>query len=88
MTFIQAFRGGGWGPAILGSLSIIFGLVLIFGNVFISGSFLVFTIAGIAVVGGIVAVIMSFQIKTSPPPPLRKGRPGRVSVSTGVERRV
>ncbi len=66
MTFVQAFRGGGWGPGILGALSIIFGLLLIFGNVLISGAFLVFMIAGVAIVGGIVAVVMSFQIKNAP----------------------
>ena len=65
LTFVQAFRGGGWGPGSMGALSIIFGLLLIFGNVFITASFLVFLIAGVAVVGGIVAVIMSFQIKNA-----------------------
>jgi uncharacterized membrane protein HdeD (DUF308 family) len=48
---------------VLGALSIILGLVLLFGNTFIAAAVLVWTIAGIAVVGGIVAIIMSFQIK-------------------------
>jgi uncharacterized membrane protein HdeD (DUF308 family) len=63
ISLVQAFRGGGWGPGILGVLSIILGLVLLFGNTFIAAAVLVWTIAGIAVVGGIVAVILSFQIK-------------------------
>ena len=63
MSLVEGFRGGGWGPGVLGALSIILGLVLLFGNTFIAVSVLVWTIAGIAVVGGIVAIVMSFQIK-------------------------
>jgi len=63
MTFVQAFRGAGWGPAILGALSVIFGLVLIFGNTLLAATFLVGTMAGIAIIGGIVAIVMSFMIK-------------------------
>ncbi|HEY1291760.1 MAG TPA: DUF308 domain-containing protein [Chloroflexota bacterium] len=63
ISLIEAFRGGGWGPGVLGVLSIILGLVLLFGNTLIAATVLVLTIAGIAVIGGIVAIIMSFQIK-------------------------
>jgi uncharacterized membrane protein HdeD (DUF308 family) len=63
MSLVEAFRGGGWGPGVLGALSILLGLVLLFGNTFIAVTVLVWTIAGIAVVGGIVAIVMSFQIK-------------------------
>jgi uncharacterized membrane protein HdeD (DUF308 family) len=63
MSLIQAFRGDGWGPGVLGGLSLILGLVLLFGNVLVAASVLVLTIAGIAVIGGIVAIVMSFQIK-------------------------
>jgi uncharacterized membrane protein HdeD (DUF308 family) len=63
ISLVEAFRGGGWGPGVLGGLSIILGLVLLFGNVVLAAGVLVLTIAGIAVVGGIVAIIMSFQIK-------------------------
>ena len=65
MSLVQAFRGDGWGPGVLGVLSIILGLVLLFGNTFIAAAVLVWTIAGIAVIGGIVAVVMSFQIKSA-----------------------
>jgi uncharacterized membrane protein HdeD (DUF308 family) len=63
VALARAFRGGGWGPGVLGALSVILGLVLLFGNTFIAAAVLVWTIAGIAVVGGIVAIVMSFQIK-------------------------
>jgi uncharacterized membrane protein HdeD (DUF308 family) len=63
MSLVEGFRGGGWGPGVLGALSIILGLVLLFGNTFIAVTVLVLTIAGIAVIGGIVAIVMSFQIK-------------------------
>lgn len=63
VSLIEAFRGGGWGPGVLGGLSIILGLVLLFGNTLIAATVLVLTIAGIAVLGGIVAIVMSFQIK-------------------------
>jgi uncharacterized membrane protein HdeD (DUF308 family) len=65
MSLVQAFRGGGWGPGVLGALSVILGLVLLFGNTLVAATILVWTIAGIAVVGGIVAIVMSFQIKSA-----------------------
>jgi uncharacterized membrane protein HdeD (DUF308 family) len=65
VAIARAFRGGGWGPGVLGVLSVILGLVLLFGNTFIAAAVLVWTIAGIAVVGGIVAIVMSFQIKSA-----------------------
>lgn len=63
MSLVDAFRGGGWGPGVLGALSVILGLVLLFGNTYIAIAVLVWTIAGIAVIGGIVAIVLSFQIK-------------------------
>jgi uncharacterized membrane protein HdeD (DUF308 family) len=65
MSIVQAFRGGGWGPGVLGALSVILGLVLLFGNVLIAAAVLVWTIAAIAVIGGIVAIVMSFQIRSA-----------------------
>lgn len=64
-SLVQAFRGGGWGPGVLGALSVILGLVLLFGNTLVAATVLVWTIAGIAVVGGIVAIVMSFQVKSA-----------------------
>jgi uncharacterized membrane protein HdeD (DUF308 family) len=63
VSLVQAFRGDGWGSGVLGALSVILGLVLLFGNTLVAATVLVWTIAGIAVIGGIVAVFMSFQIK-------------------------
>ncbi|MBV9329214.1 MAG: DUF308 domain-containing protein [Chloroflexi bacterium] len=65
MSLVQAFRGGGWGPGVLGVLSVILGLALLFGNTLVAVTILVWTVAGIAVVGGIVAIVMSFQIKSA-----------------------
>lgn len=59
---VQAFRGAGWGAAILGAVSILFGLLFLF-NV---GGFtlaLPWTIGLLALVGGVMATITAFRLK-------------------------
>jgi uncharacterized membrane protein HdeD (DUF308 family) len=62
VNLIQAFQGGGWGIGILGVVSIIFGIVLL-GNVLISAALLPFVLGGLAIIGGIVAIIMAFRLR-------------------------
>jgi uncharacterized membrane protein HdeD (DUF308 family) len=57
----QGFSGAGWGTAILGILSIIFGLVLI-ANPLVAAVGLVLLLAGLAIVGGIAAIVISFRL--------------------------
>jgi len=58
---VQGFSGAGWGVGILGILSIIFGLVLI-ANPLIAALGLVLLLAGLAIVGGIAAIVVSFRL--------------------------
>lgn len=58
---VQGFSGGSWGTAILGVLSIIFGLILV-AHPFIAALALVLLLAGLAVVGGIAAVILALRM--------------------------
>jgi len=57
----QGFSGAGWGTGILGILSIIFGLILIV-NPFVAAVGLVLLLAGLAIVGGIAAIIFAFRL--------------------------
>ena len=58
---VQGFSGEGWGAAILGILSIIFGLILI-ADPLIGAVALVLLLAGLAIVGGIAAVILAVRM--------------------------
>lgn len=58
---VQGFSGAGWGTGILGILSIIFGLVLI-ANPLVAALGLVLLLAGLAIVGGIAAIVVSFRL--------------------------
>ena len=62
---IQAFRGGGWGAGILGILLIIFGLVLLL-NAWIGVAVLPFVLGGFMLAGGVVAIVVSFRLRSSP----------------------
>ncbi len=66
VMLILAFRGGGWGPGILGVLAIIFGLILIgaYGNLGVGVSF-VLVAAIFAFIGGIVMVIQAFRQRSA-----------------------
>jgi uncharacterized membrane protein HdeD (DUF308 family) len=62
---IQAFRGGGWSAGISGVLSVIFGLILVL-NPLIGLVALPFVLGGFMLVGGIVAIVVSFRMRSSP----------------------
>jgi uncharacterized membrane protein HdeD (DUF308 family) len=59
---IEAFRGGGWGPGIMGGLSILFG-VLLLGNSMAATVMLPWVIGIFMIVGGIFAIVMAFRLK-------------------------
>jgi len=61
-----AFKGGGWGAAIIGILLIIFGF-LILANPYITTALLPFILGGVGVVGGIAAIIGSFFLRSRTP---------------------
>jgi uncharacterized membrane protein HdeD (DUF308 family) len=59
---VMAFKGGGWGAAILVALSIIFGLVLILN--YASPSMIltfIWIVAIFAIVGGIAEIVQAFR---------------------------
>jgi len=62
MGLIRAFTGGGWGPGIMGILTIIIALFL-FANVFGAVLALPIVIGAIMIIGGIVAIFFSFRIR-------------------------
>lgn len=59
---IQSFQGAGWGAALVGILSILFGGVLI-ASPLVVATFLVYLLGGLAVAGGLIAVIGAFQLR-------------------------
>jgi uncharacterized membrane protein HdeD (DUF308 family) len=62
VTLIMAFKGGGWGPGILGALSIIFGFILL-GNP-LAGAVVLPFVAGIyGLIGGIATIVVAFKLK-------------------------
>jgi uncharacterized membrane protein HdeD (DUF308 family) len=63
VAFFGAFKGGGWGAAIIGILLIIFGL-LILANPWITVAVLPFILGVFGVGGGIAAIIGSFFIRS------------------------
>jgi uncharacterized membrane protein HdeD (DUF308 family) len=63
LALIQAFQGGGWGPGIMGALSILFGIILL-ANTWIAALIALPYVLGIfAIIGGIAAIIMAFRVK-------------------------
>ena len=60
---VLAFQGGGWGAGILGVLGFIFGLILV-ANPFIGVLALPFVLGGFMLGGGIVAIVMSFRMRS------------------------
>ncbi|MCB0193088.1 MAG: DUF308 domain-containing protein [Anaerolineae bacterium] len=57
---IEAFKGGGWGAGLLAAVNIIFGLLLIF-NPLLAAFGLPFVFGGLAIGGGLMAIVMAFQ---------------------------
>ncbi len=62
LGLIRAFTGGGWGPGIMGILTIIIGLFLL-TNVFGAALALPIVLGAFMIVGGIVAIFYSFRIR-------------------------
>ena len=62
MGLIRAFTGGGWGPGILGILTIIIAIFL-FTNLLGAVIALPIVIGALMIVGGIVAIFYSFRIR-------------------------
>src|SRR5215212_6620715 len=63
VSLVRAFSGGGWGAAILGALSIVFGLVLLF-NVWIGIAVLPFILGAVGIVGGGAAIAVAFAMRS------------------------
>lgn len=61
---IEAFRGGGWGPGIMGGLALIIGFFLL-GNIWASALVLPWVIAMFMIIGGIFAIIMAFRLRSA-----------------------
>lgn len=59
---IEAFQGGGWGPGILGAISIVIGIFLL-SEPLITAAALPWVVGIFAIVGGIFAVIMAFRLR-------------------------
>jgi len=62
MDLVKAFQGAGWGKGVLGALSLIFGFIITF-NFTSFMSALPWVWGLFAVLGGIAAIISSFQLK-------------------------
>ena len=67
LGLVLAFQGGGWGVGILGALGIIFGLILV-ANPVIGVVALPFVLGVFMLVGGIVAIVWAFRLRSSPAP--------------------
>lgn len=61
---VEAFQGGGWGPGIIGVISIVIGFLLL-GSPLGYAAVLPWVIGIFAIVGGIFAIIMSFRLKSA-----------------------
>ena len=61
---MQAFQGGGWGAAVLGVVSLLFGLLLMF-NIWGFALALPITIGMLAIIGGIVSIFGAFQSRSA-----------------------
>ena len=62
MGLIRAFTGAGWGPGILGILTIIIA-ILLFANINGALFWLPIVIGALLIVGGIVAIFFSFRLR-------------------------
>lgn len=62
IQLIEAFRGGGWGPGIIGGISIVFGFLLL-ANTWAAALVLPWVLGVFLLIGGIFAIFMSFRLK-------------------------
>ena len=62
---VEGFRGGvRWGAVIVGAIGIIFGIILL-GSPFMAAAVLPFVIGTFAIIGGILSIIFSFQMRSA-----------------------
>ena len=66
INIYHAFKGAGWGAGILGAISIILGFVLL-ANIWIFRLSLPWMIGILALIGGIVAIVGAFRLKSEEP---------------------
>jgi uncharacterized membrane protein HdeD (DUF308 family) len=59
---IQAFQGGGWGPGILGVISMFFGIILLVAPL-VAATFLPLVLGIWGIIGGIIAIIFAFRVR-------------------------
>lgn len=59
---IAAFKGGGWGAAILGVVSLLFGIFLL-TNLWVFTFSLPWAIGLLAIVGGVLAIVAAFRMR-------------------------
>jgi uncharacterized membrane protein HdeD (DUF308 family) len=80
ISLFMAFRGRGWGAAVLGVLSLLFGLLVLF-NPFPANVGWVYLYAGVSLVGGLIAVVVAWRMRktpaASPADPVGAGRPAQ-----------
>jgi uncharacterized membrane protein HdeD (DUF308 family) len=75
MGIINAFRGAGWGPGIVGALSVIFGLMLVMDPTG-SAVALPFVFGILGIVGGIAGTFAAFRDRGN-----QKHAPGAVAAA-------
>ena len=61
---LQAFKGGGWGAAVLGVISILFGLLFLF-NVLGFTVALPGALGVLGLIGGIIAIVGAFKLRSA-----------------------
>lgn len=61
-SLIVAFQGGGWGPGIMGGLSIAFGIVLLL-NPLVGALVLPIVLGILGLVGGVAMLVMAFRMR-------------------------
>ncbi len=59
---IDAFKGGGWGVGIFGAVAILIGLLFLFNSV-VSGQVLVWLLALLLVIQGVVGIVYAFKYR-------------------------
>jgi uncharacterized membrane protein HdeD (DUF308 family) len=67
ITLMLAFYGAGWGTAILGALSVLFGVILI-ANPLMGAAVLPFVLGTFAIVGGIASIVLAFRLRETEEP--------------------
>jgi uncharacterized membrane protein HdeD (DUF308 family) len=65
VSVVRAFQGGGWGPGILGVISIGFGILLLGVNPVVALPTLVTIAAIFALVMGVVAIVYGFRLRNA-----------------------